>query len=91
MGRNIELPPELRPTQEQYELAKDVDKNFYKKTFDWLMQNEKGIEQHDAIDVLSAIAAERVALLIGFGLTDYDVSILRGVIERHLISLLIKE
>lgn len=91
MKRKIELPDELKPTPKMYEMAKQIDKEFYKKMYKMLLDNEEHMTPKDAIDILVEMTALKIALQIGMGLTEYDVGILRGVIERHIASILYLE
>lgn len=91
MSYNIEIPDSLKPTQEMYENARDLDENFYKKTYAYIKEHDAGITPSEIIELMAEIVAERVALEIGFGLTKYDIRILRGVAERHITSVVNEE
>ncbi len=88
MKKRVELPEELKPTPKMYELAKQVDEEFYKKMYDMLLETDKQLSPKDAIDILVEMTALKIALQIGMGLTEYDIGILRGVIERHIAGVL---
>lgn len=91
MSHNIKIPDTLKPTQEMYENARDLDENFYKKTYAYISEHEIGITPSEIVELMAEIVAERVALDIGFGLTDYDIRIIRGVAERHITSVVNQE
>ena len=45
----------------------------------------EGITASQAIYVIAKVNAERLALMIGVSLTDYDKDVLMGVIERQIV------
>ena len=81
----MNIPDELKPSAKMYEEAKQIDEEYYSKSYEMLV---KEMTPSEAVEVLSQIVAEKIALLIGFGLTRYDVGIIKGIVERHIISIL---
>lgn len=82
----MDIPNELKPPKEMYEMARDMDENYYMKAYKNMTSGEDKIDPEDAIELLAQVVAERVALSIGYGLNSYDLRILKSVAERHIIS-----
>ena len=82
----MDIPSGLKPPKELYEMARELDDNLYKTAYEDLTKGEMSIKSQDAIEFLAQIVAERAALSIGYGLTKYDLRILKSVAERHIIS-----
>ena len=83
----MDIPNELKPPKEMYEMARDMDENYYTKVYKSLTSGEDKIDPEDAVELLAQVVAERVALSIGYGLSSYDLRILKSVAERHIISI----
>lgn len=67
-------------------MARDMDENYYTQAYKDMTSGEDKIDPEDAVELLAQVVAERVALSIGYGLTKYDLRILKSVAERHIIS-----
>lgn len=83
---DVRIPDSLLPTKLMHETAKKFDENFYPVVYKTLVQN--GVNESRAIDILSAIVAERISLCIGVGISSYDKKLLRNIIERHIAEIL---
>lgn len=83
--RDITLPEELLPDKEFIENAKEIEDS-YTEAYKALMDGCEGITASQAIYVIAKVNAERLALMIGVLLTDYDKNVLMGVIERQIIK-----
>lgn len=84
--RDIMLPEELLPDEEFIENAKEIEAS-YAEAYNALMNGGcEGITASQAIYVIAKVNAERLALMIGVSLTDYDKDVLMGVIERQIVK-----
>lgn len=89
--RKIDLPDGLMPEEVLYENAKKID-DAYREMYKHLSVVMAGEATTTEIIVLMAqFFTERLALLVGENLTDYDKNILRGVLERHIAEIVFVE
>ena len=94
---DVELPDDLKPSQEMIEASKEIDKR-YVTLYNALMDNDKHGEDEgsklsstEAIYIISQFITEKVALMIGEDIGDYDKGLLRNIIERHVASIVFVE
>ena len=93
MDRKIHLPEELMPDEDFNEMAKQQDEE-YRRLYRVVRDNIECDDEYSAtaaIAVLAEFTTMRVAMLIGEDLSDYDISLLRGVIERHIAQVVFVE
>ena len=86
----MSLPKEWRPSQEMRDAAKLIDKQ-YMNMYETIKEADPDAEAADVIALISWMTAERISLLIGEGLSEYDVSCLKSVIERHVAGVVYRE
>lgn len=88
----IDLPEDLMPDEDFVEMGKKNNEQ-YKKLYAAIKDGMESDEDTSAaaILILAEFTARRVAALIGEGLSDYDYGVLRGLIERHITSVVFKE
>ena len=88
--KKVELPDGLMPDEHLYKNAKKIDNNYN----DMFINLRKLAPDAKAVEIIAIMAqyfAERLALLVGDNINDYDKNILRGVLERHIISVVFIE
>lgn len=89
--RRVDLPDGLMPDDVLYENAKKID-DTYKEMYKHLSVVMAGEATTTEIIVLMAqYFTERLALLVGDNINDYDKSVLRGVLERHIAEIVFVE
>lgn len=81
----IEVFDELMPGEDLVDYAKGADSS-YKELYDALTQVD-GVTPTKAIKLISAVHAEKVYLLIGSSLRDYDKKVIRGIVERYVAGI----
>lgn len=91
MKKKIELPDELKPSKAMYENAKKIDEHYYKKMYEMLIKSGDNLTPSDAIELLAEITSMKIALQIGYGLSEYDIRKIKGIVERHIASILFLE
>lgn len=87
--RRIELPEEIMPDDSMREDARSIDEHYKKMYNDLLTLMDANATE--VILIMSQWFVERVALVVGENINDYDKSILRGVIERHIAEVVFVE
>lgn len=88
--RKVELPEEMMPDPQMVEDAKEADKD-YADMYKMLRETLPELNATETIALMAQYFTERLALLIGENINDYDKSVLRGVVERHIASVLFVE
>ena len=73
----------MMPDEQLKENAKKIDEGYVE-----LFSNFNRLE---VIELMSMIFVERLALLVGNNINDYDKNILRGVVERHITEIVFVE
>ena len=87
--RDIEIPEELLPDNSWIESAKSLDDN-YVETYEALEGATQNASASDIIGLMAKVNTEKIALMIGADLRDYDKEILMGVIERYIAGKVFK-
>ena len=88
--RNIQLPDELMPDDEMLKAAKEQD-NFYKVMYERLRKDNQDANAQDVIELLAKVSTERISVMIGSSLRDYDKNILMCLIERYIARVVFVE
>ena len=86
----IKLPEEMMPDEQLKENAKKIDEG-YVEMFEQFCKLFSNFSRLEVIDLMSMIFVERLALLVGNNINDYDKNILRGVVERHITEIVFVE
>lgn len=90
MGKLLDLPDFMMPDDELQRESKRLVVE-YKRLFKLIMEGIDGISQADAVHIIAQMRMEHIALMVGPDMTEYDRTILLGVIERYITGILIKE
>ena len=88
--RRVELPEEMMPDERLKENAKKIDEE-YVNMYNHLRDCMDDINATEMIALMAQFFVERLALLVGENLNEYDKSILRGVLERHIAEVVFVE
>lgn len=88
--RRIDLPDGLMPDEQLKENAAKID-DAYRDMYKNLRVMMDDANVTEVIVVMAQYFAERIALLVGENLNDYDKNVLRGVIERHIAEVVFIE
>lgn len=89
--KKIELPEEMMPGDIMRGNASDID-NIYKDMYSHLTDALKDqATTSEIIAVMSQYFVERLVLMVGENINEYDKNILRGVIERHIVEVVFVE
>lgn len=88
--RRIDLPDGLMPDEQLKENAAKID-DAYRDMYKHLRVMMDDANVTEVIVVMAQYFAERIALLVGENLNDYDKNVLRGVIERHIAEVVFIE
>ena len=88
--RRVELPDELMPDQQLYDNAPKIDQA-YKDMFAELRVVQPDANATELIALMAQYFVERLALMVGEHINEYDKSILRGVLERHIAEVVFVE
>lgn len=89
MGR-IEIPEDLLPDKDLKEFAKYTDKT-YKELYDALLRETEGATPIDIIELIATVQTEKIALIIGNNLPNYDKKVIYGVVERYIAGIVSSE
>ena len=89
MGK-IEIPEDLLPDKNLKEFAKYTDRT-YKELHDALLRETEGATSIDIIELITTVQTEKIALIIGSNLPDYDKKVIYGVVERYIAGIVSSE
>lgn len=89
MGK-IEIPKELLPGDDLKEFAEYTDRT-YKELHDALLRETDGATSIDIIELIATVQTEKIALVIGNNLSDYDKKVIYGVVERYIAGIVSSE
>lgn len=84
----MKIPEGLMPPKEMHEMAEKTDKEFYPNAFQMVLECGVASSKEEAIEIIAEIMALKIALQIGSNLSEYDIKIIKGVIERHVAGIL---
>lgn len=89
MGK-IEIPEELLPGKDLKEFAEYTDRT-YKELHDALLRETEGATSIDIIELIATVQTEKIALIIGKNLSEYDKKVIYGVVERYIAGIVSSE